>query len=103
MVRELGKSRPRNRETCHISLIHEFVKIQNIVLEFVNRTLPEGASIIKALDSKQMSYSSETLIKFWSQILCKDFKESKLTFSNKCHNQNYASIDLKNCSKSVES
>ena len=45
MVRELTKSRSWNRETCNFSLVREFVKIQNIVLEFVNRTPPGGASL----------------------------------------------------------
>ena len=40
VVRELTKSRSWNRETCHFSLVREFVKIQNIVREFGNRTLP---------------------------------------------------------------
>ena len=43
VVRELTKLGSWNCETCHLSLVRELLKIQNIVREFVNRT-PWGAS-----------------------------------------------------------
>ena len=55
MVSESTKSCSGNRETCHFSLVREFVKILNIVREFVNRTPPEG-SLLKFLNNMIFYY-----------------------------------------------